>query len=276
VATGAYLNPGDSAPRSVLALRISLVDASIADFGSFRTTWRPHARLASVHGDLRPSDAHPRGERLGISGRMGVYSHGEFKATYASGELGSSIVGGTIVSALGQDGLGEPRVRIKADLRSLLLSLAVLGVGAFIARRLVLHLEGNTLRRLATAIAASAVGVAGLTQSVGRSCSGCGGWIRQLSIRGSEEALAELAQALRSTNPRAAEQTLRRIGDGESSGPSASLETRYCEGCGCLISWHLRAASSANSTASETLTGSAASALSSLLSAFRSRRGHDG
>jgi hypothetical protein len=180
------------------------------------------------------------------------------------------------VSALGEDGLEEPRVRIKADLRSLLLSLAVLGVGAFIARGLVLHLEGNTLRRLAIAVAASAVGVAGLTQSVGRSCSGCGGWMRQLSIRGTEEALAELAQALRFANPRAAEQTLRRIGDGEISGPPASLETGYCEGCGCLISWHLRAASSANSTTSETRTGSTASALSSLLSAFRSRRGHDG
>jgi hypothetical protein len=180
------------------------------------------------------------------------------------------------VSALGQEALDAPRVRVKADLRSLLLSLAVLGVAAYIARGLVVHLEGHTLRRLAIAVVASAVGVAGLTQSIGRACSGCGGWFRPLSIRGSEQTLADLVQTLRSANPRAAEETLRRLGGRETSGAAASLEIGYCEGCGRLISWRLRAASRTNSTAGETLTGSAASPLASLLAAHSSRPGHHG
>jgi hypothetical protein len=164
----------------------------------------------------------------------------------------------------------EPHARIKVGARELLLSLAVISVGLFLATAMMSNPAGHALRRVGTAAAAVVLGLAGIGLSFGRACSGCGGWLRKLSIGGSRPALATLEQALGAGDGPATARALQPEGGGPGAG---SLDIAFCEGCRRLVIWRERRPAGQGKPRQErTVTGPAAQDVTLVLSTYRAQQ----
>jgi hypothetical protein len=170
------------------------------------------------------------------------------------------------VSAQSMGGVA-PRVRLQVSARELMLALGVLGIGIFITGSWLRDPNGHTVRRLATGIAALAVGVAALYLSFRRSCSACRRTLLRFSLRTTVFRMRAIELCLAGGDWAGAARLLRDAAgtalDGGSTSQGtpvgASCSLLYCGGCRGLLL--VEVAEDGGERRTELVTGARATAL---------------